>query len=407
MKLPRSIVPVALALLSAACSEQLTAPGDCPGNCPSDHLVMRDTVIFAERDSSYDGFVTASQGTRLLLSDGFGGSQSIGIVRFAPVFDSISFQGKFYAAARDSIFLSVTVLARDPATTGLSLEVYRLPSTLTVDSSTSYAEVDPLLTADRLLGTLTVPDTLTSGTLRLAFLGSDMAKVAFAPADSNILKLAYRLTSAAPTGIAIGSGAAGTAEPGFLTWLRATVPDTTGGDTTIVQGLPRIVLFSSSVGDAAATPPAPDLLTVGGIPSSRSIIRFAVPPQITDTGSIVRATLVLVPNEPVTALPGDSALLDVEGVYSDLGPKSPRIQTLDAYITTRVITAGEADSIMMDVTNVARLWNEAAGIPPSLIVAMLPEASTFGLVRFGSSRTPGRRPAIRITYASPYPFEVQ
>jgi hypothetical protein len=398
---------VALALLSAACSEHLTAPGDCPGNCPSDHLVMRDTIIFGERDSTYTGFVTASQGIRMLLSNGFGGSQSLGIVRFAAGFDSISYQGKFYPAVRDSVLLSVTLMARDPAATGLALDVYRLPPTVPVDSATGYADVAPLLTPDRLLGSMAIPDTLTTGTLRLAFSGAGLDPLAFIPADSNVLRLAFRLSSAAPTGVAIGSGSAGTSGPGFLTWLRATVPDTAGGDTTIVQGLPRIVLYSSSIGDAAASPSSPDLLAVGGIPSARSIVRFAVPSRITDTASIVRATLILVPTEPMTALPGDSALLDVEGVFSDLGPKSPRIQTLADYITTRLIVPGEADSIQMDVTNVARLWNEAAGIPSSLLVAMTPEASTFGFARFGSSRTPDHRPAIRITYASPYPFEVQ
>ncbi len=391
-----------LAAVAAGCSENLTTPGDCPGNCPADHLDVRDTVITAERDSTYTGFVTASQGTRLLLSDGFNGAHSIGVVRFARLLDSITYLDTLRAATRDSVILSLTLQGRDSTVAGLTLDVYRLPPDPGLDSTTTYADVAALLTSDRRLGTIAVPDKETSGALRLKFAGADLAKVAFTAADSNVLRLAYQLHSTTPTGIAIGSGASGSTGPQFVSWMRATLPD-----TVVVQQVPRIVLFSSTLSDAADFIPPPDLLTVGGIPSARSIVRFSVPALITDSSQIVRATLVLVPNAPLGGIPGDSTLLDVRGIFSDLGPKSPRIETTDALIITHLLEAGSSDSLTLDVTTIARFWNSAAGIPPALILAMNPEAATFGLAHFGSSRVPGFAPALRITYARPYPFEVQ
>ena len=398
----RRLAVLALLLATAGCSEKLTAPGDCPGSCPGDHLVVRDTLIMAERDSTYTGFVTAAEGTRLLVSNGFNGVHSLGVARFAPFQDSIQYLDTLRAAIRDSVILTVTLQSRDPAVTGLTLEFFRLPAELPLDSTTTYAAASAYLTPDRLLGTVAIPDNLTSGALRVAFAGADLAKVAFAPADSNVLRLAYRLASPAPTGVAIASGAAGAVGPGFLTWVHAVLPD-----TTVVQSVPRINLFSATLSDVAEALPSPDLLTAGGIPAVRSILRFSVPLHISDSSQIVRATLVLVPASPVLAIPGDSATLDVEGVFSDLGPKSPRIQTTPTLITRRLVTGGETDTMLVDVTGVARLWNAAAGIPAALIVALTPEASTFGRAEFGSSRTAGAQPAIRLTYALPYPFEVQ
>ena len=391
-----------LAALASGCSENLTTPGDCPGNCPADHLEVRDTLISAERDSTYNGFVTASQGTRLLLSDGFNGMQSIGVVRFARSLDSLSYLDTLRAATRDSVSLSVTIQGRDSTVTGLTLDVYRLPPEPSLDSTTTYSEVAGLLTDDRRLGTIAIPDKQTSGRLQLKFSGAELVKLEFTPADSNVLRLAYQLHSPTPTGLAVGAGGAGVNGPQFVTWMHATLPD-----TVVMQQVPRIVLFNATLGDSPDVTPAPDFLTVGGIPSSRSILRFSVPPLLTDSSQIVRATLVLVPSEPLRGLPGDSTLLDVRGIFSDLGPKSPRIETNEVLIVTHLLEAGSADSLFIDVTPIARLWDSAAGIPPALILALTPEAATFGLARFGSSRVPGFVPALFITYARPYPFEVQ
>ena len=63
--------------------------------------------------------------------------------------------------------------------------------------------------------------------------------------------------------------------------------------------------------------------------------------------------------------------------------------------------------ISREVTPVVRLWASDPAPPAALFLALDPEASSFTLAQFGSSRTPDARPTLRITYALPYPFEVQ
>ena len=112
---------VLIAVSLAACGEKLTAPGDCPGLCPSDNLVVVDTVIEARLDSTYTGFVEAGEGQRLLLSTGAAGGRRIGVARFTRREDSVSVRDTLFPYVVDSVVLGVTVQGRDRAATGLAL----------------------------------------------------------------------------------------------------------------------------------------------------------------------------------------------------------------------------------------------------------------------------------------------
>jgi hypothetical protein len=396
----------ALALLAvlgvAGCQEKLTAPGGCPTLCPSDNLVIEDVVLEAQLDSTYTGFLGAGEGTRLLLANGLGGENFISVVRFARRGDSITVRDTARVFAIDSVLLTINVEGRDPAATGLAVEVYKLPAALALDSTTTYAQVAAELLPERLIRVVPVPDTLDRGALRMVFAGAELDEIAFAPEDDNVLRLAYRLVAPAPTGLLIASSAAGATGPGFITFTRVALPD-----TTVRQPLPRIVQFQTSLDATPASSLSPDLLTVGGAPSSRAILRFVLPPRIRDSAEIIRATLQLVPVAPFTGMPGDSASLDTRGVFSDLGAKSPRISSAEALIVKERLFPGSSDTLFIEVTPVVRLWATDPAPPAALFLALDPEAGSFALAQFGSSRTADARPTLRITYALPYPFEVQ
>ena len=404
MKPTRFPVLSALAALSiavASCQEDLTAPGDCPGLCPSDNLVVADTVLDAVLDSTYTGFVQPGEGVSILAANGGAGEQLIGIARFARRGDSITVRDTAFPFLVDSVILGVTLERRDPAVTGLALEVFQLPASVAVDTATTYAEVEAALTPDRLIRTVPIADDFTSGALRIVLAGPDLSRIVFTAADTNVLRLAYRVTAPQPTGIMLSSAATGLPGPSFVTWVRVTRPD-----TTVVQGLPRIVTFDGFVDQTPTATQPPDLISVGGAPSSRAILRFNLPARLRDSAQIIRATLQLVPVGPVTGLPVDSAVLDVRGIFSDLGPKSPRISTESLLLGERLMV-GEADTVFVEVTTVARLWNSVSRPPTAFILAMGPEASTYAFVQFGSSRTPGAVPTLHLTYALPYRFEAQ
>lgn len=398
----RSTFALIAVLGIGGCQEKLTAPGGCPELCPSDNLVIEDVVLEAQLDSTYTGFLGAGEGTRLLLANGLGGEDFISVVRFARRSDSITVRDTARVFAVDSVLLTINVEGRDPAATGLAVEVYKLPAAVTLDSNTTHAEVAAELLPDRLIRVAPVPDSLGSGALRMVFAGADLDAIAFAPEDDNVLRLAYRLVAPAPTGLVIASSAAGATGPGFITFTQVALPD-----TTVRQPLPRIVQFQTSLDATPSPSPSPDLLTVGGAPSSRAILRFVLPPRVRDSAEIIRATLQLVPVAPFSGMPGDSASLDTRGVFSDLGAKSPRISSADALIVKERLLPGSSDSLFVEVTPVVRLWATDPAPPAALFLALDPEAGSFTLAQFGSSRTPGARPTLRITYALPYPFEVQ
>ena len=397
----RALVLLAAAAL-AGCQEKLTAPGDCPALCPSDNLVIEDVVLEAQLDSTYTGFLGAGEGTRLLLANGLGGEDFLSVVRFARRSDSITVRDTLREFVIDSVLLTVNVEGRDPAVTGLAVEVYKLPASVPLDSTTTFAEVATELVPERLLRTVPIADNLVKGALRIVFTGAELDAIAFAPEDDNVLRLAYRLTAPAATGVLLASSATGSTGPGFITFTRVALPD-----TTVRQPLPRIVQFQTSLDATPAGVPSADLLTVGGAPSSRAILRFVLPPRVRDSAEIVRATLQLVPVAPFTGMAGDSASLDTRGVFSDLGAKSPRISSSPTLIVTRRLFAGNADTLLVEVTPIVRLWATDPAPPAALFLALDPEASSFTVAQFGSSRTPGARPTLRITYALPYPFEVQ
>jgi hypothetical protein len=398
----RAVSACVVAVALAGCQEKLTAPGDCPALCPSDNLVIEDVVVEAQLDSTYTGFLGAGEGTRLLVSNGLNGEELISVVRFARRADSITVRDTLKPFVVDSVLLTVNVEGRDPDATGLALEVFKLPATVPLDEGTTFADVAAELTPDRLIRTVPIADDFGSGQLRMMFAGADLEDIAFEPADDQVLRLAYRLTAPAPTGALLASSGAGSTGPGFLTYARVALPD-----TTVFQAVPRIVLFQSSLDATPDAAPSPDLLTVGGAPSSRSILRFTLPPRVRDSSEIIRATLHLVPVAAVGGMAGDSAWIDVRGVFSDLGAKSPRISSSPNLIVMKRLQPGLTDTLSVEVTPIVRLWANDPAPPAALFLALNPEASSFALAQFGSSRTPGARPTLRITYALPYPFEVQ
>jgi hypothetical protein len=393
------LLAAALAISAAACQEKLTAPGECPGLCPSGTTELLDEVVAGERDTTYTGFVQPGQGISLLVANGVQGEQSRGLVRFIRRGDSILVQDTLREMTIDSVNLSIFIQDRDRTVPGLQVEVFKLPATITVDAATAFADVEAALTPDRRLALIGIPDTLTRG----AVFGHITGDIAFAPEDDGVLRLAYRLVSPTPTSVRIGSGNSGGEAPGFITYARVAVEDT----TLQRQVVPRIVAFSSFVGVGGGPAPDPTALVAGGVPSSRALLRFTLPPRIRDSAQIVRATLQLVPLVPVRGLLADTAELDVRGILSDLDAKSPRLSN-EGRTVFQALPAEATDTIRVDVTNIVELWQTQVDLPSALFLGISPEASSFTVGVFGSAESPpGFRPSLRITYALPFSFEAQ
>ena len=389
--------PVIIAAAFLGCSEQLTAPANCPAECPGGQTVY-DTVLSAlpGSDSSFIGYVKPGQGSSLRVSDQLPASEDRAFVRFTPRSDSVFVAGDSNRAYTvDSVALEATLQARDTSVKGLSVYFYRLP--LTIDTNSTFADLDGELNPANLLDSVAVSDTLVQGRLRLVLSGSALDRLSFTPADSGRLAIGFRIHALRPTGIRLASGATGTTGPGFISYVKAAVTDTAKQHQFLTRGTAQDGFVSQTV-----LIPDPDLLTVGGSPSSRAIIRFKLPEYIQDSVQVLRASLELIPAGPINGLPNDSVQVEARNVLTDLGAKSPTGALIGGPVG---ILEGGADTVRIEMARLVRSWQGSSPLPGAVIISLLPEGSSFSRPVFYSTRSPAGQPRLRITYAPRFNFQ--
>ena len=390
------------ALVSLGCQERLTAPADCPALCPGGSPEVFDEVIspIIGADSSFRGYVQPASSAALLVSNGLGGFETRAIMRFARRRDSVTVRDTARTYTIDSVAFGLNLVARDTTLPGLKILLYRLP--ISIDTTTTYAAVDPAFVPGNLIRTIDVSDTLKRGAIRTVFSGAGLDSVLIPPADTGVLALGIRIDSPGTTGTRLGSSAGGTGAV-FFTYATLNVPDT---------GTAKLRTFSSTpTFNSFVTPPQPvpdtTLLVVGGEPSSRALLRFELPQHIRDSATIVRATLELTPVVPISGLPTDPARLQAKSVLADLGAKSP-VSSAFGRVPVDTLDPGTT-SVSLEAVRLVELWLGATPRPSSLVLSLAPdlEAASFSRPVFYSTRAADStvRPRLRISYLRAFPFE--
>jgi hypothetical protein len=395
------------ALGSAGCQEKLTAPADCPALCPGGSSEVFDEVIspIAGADSSFRGYVQTASAAGLLASNGLGGFETRAIMRFSRRSDTVTVRDTARTYTIDSVAFGLNLLARDTTLPGLRILLYRVPAS--IDTTTTYAGVDPAFVPGNLIRTIDVPDTLKRGAIRTAFSGAGLDSVLIPPADSGVLALGIRIDAPSATGIRLGSSASGTGGV-FFTYATLNVPDT---GTAKLRTFTLAATFNSFV-----TPPQPvpdtTFLVVGGEPSSRALLRFELPPHIRDSATIIRATLELTPVAPISGLATDPARLQARAVLADLGAKSPVSTTAgrSGLFPPPVDTVEVgATTVNLEAVRLVEGWLTPTTRPSTLMLSFAPdlEAASFSRPVFYSTRAadPAVRPRLRISYLRAFPFE--
>ena len=392
----RIALAVALALGGTGCQERLTQPGECPALCPGGVPEVIEEVLEAtpQLDSTFTGYAERGDAGALLVSAGVPTAvdSNLPVIVFAPRPAQTSLRDTLRDYTVDSIRLGVGLIARDSAANNLRFELYRLPATLDT-TALEFSGVRQLFTPGAIVATITVADTATRGEQTVMLRGPELDPLALAPEDEGRLRIGIAVVADTPTGARIGARTS-VLPATFETFITPVAPNAVG------QQLDVAVEFDTYVSSVNPVP-GPDLLSVGGTPASRSLIRFALPPRLRDSASIVRATLELAPVEPVRGLTNDAGSLEVRVLTADLGAKSP---TNPNVLSTRALTADIAGTVEVEVGSLVRLWQGTFGLPPALMVQVSPEAATFSEATFGSSRS-GTGPRIRIEYLRAFPFE--
>ena len=438
-----------LFLLLGACTEQATAPGVCPDFCPGGTIDVKDTIFtdIVGRDSSFRGYRRADLAEAIVLADLPGIVDSRGIFLLNAMFTRVTPIAGDTATVPisvDSARLRVMIVRRDTNTANLRLKLYRLP--LTIDSSTTFAQVDPdfagpvidSVNVSALLARPPIGDTATlriwGDTIRtdsaghtlqivrsdsslLVYFDMDTTQAPFVVADSGKLGWGVRVAADSLASVSLGANDIFDRDALIQWFYHYTKPDTLAGpDSVLHNSATRQTTFDSFIFD----PPSPaldDNLAVGGAPSARSLLRVAMPTFLHDSIDVVRATLILVPVAPVQGARGDSFAVLARPILTDLGAKSPISAAVGVYGRT-TIRIGSADTVRIELTDLVRSWALDTTATTAFVLSwevdtaattryllgQVPDAASYTEIRFYSSRTFAFRPGLHVTYVKRFPF---
>ncbi len=382
-------------LAAVGCQEAVTAPGACPGFCKDASFEVIDSVLqnVVVRDSSFTGFVFSHRSGVVQLVGQAVGVQSRGILNF------VSFQPRVPTFPGDTVFGAITeidsfvvqlsIIRRNAGGQGVTVGLHRLAAGL--DSTITYAVLDQFFVDSTLVDSIAVPDSLLTGDITRT-LGSDAFQSTVS--DTLSVSLGVEISSLEPAFLTLGASTSGLASI-----RRFFKVDSSG--TVIERNDSRIATFASSVASPLPALAAGEL-SVGGLPSSRSIIRMEGIEEILSGGSVIRATLEFTPSVPVIGATGDSVVIQVNPVGADLGKKSPVILTQLDTLSRGLVTVptGSTESFELDLTTIVRAWALNSTLPRMVILTSRPEGATIGEVRFSSS-SGAQPPLLRLTFVPP------
>lgn len=383
-----------LTMLVAGCREDLTAPGNCPEFCPAKLIDVFDSLFVGSvvADSAWTGYVAPDKAARAqVVSDG-AVAESHATIRFIALPDEI---GARPIASIDTFRLDILVTGR-AAVSGLELVVHRLPADL--DSTTTYADLQPYFEDSTQIAVIALPDTLVGGVV-----GTPLPGDAFPTLADDDWVAAVGLRIAAGPEAYVDLATLESVGQAVLTMYAKVVQ---GEDTTEANDF-RLAAFDSYV-SVDQTPFDRDVLGVGGAPSWRSILRVDLPSYVVDSSDVSRATLILVPSEPILGAAGDTLRLRADALIEDVGPKSPIVAPLPETGDTLSVGGlnlfvGASDTVVIDVTHIIKPWRADTTRPHSIVLWMVPQASSLGQARFWSSRNAASAPSLAITYVPLFP----
>ena len=408
-----------LALLATvvlgACGERLEGGAACPVLCSGESLALKDTVLDAiVLDSTLTGFPPRGSSNLLALVNS---GDSIE-VRYIVRFDSLPIR---YITGSDTVPITSvdSAFVRIAIEEGLSrfsgpvvFEAYDVDTTA-VDSVT--AALLPLFRPERLIGTLSVDSAALKDSVRL-FLNNDA--VAAKITAGQRLRIGVRVTAAQPVRLAVLS-----ANTGSSPVLRF---DPAPADTTIdffsvptrsqtPAGERRIALdftdYNVVAGGQLLLPA--DVIGVGGPRGRRTYFRFELPARITDSTTVIRASLILTQKPASTYGFADSvtvapqvviATSEITDLYKAAlitdtlpGNDPPSIFRLPA----RQMPPGASAERVFDVGEVVRFWRSTSAdrVPQAIVLRSTLEGIAPAEAQFYSNEAAANlRPRLLITY---------
>ncbi len=388
----------------AGCTEKLTAPGQCPALCPTSNVQLADTLLTLAdtADTSVRGFVLVREASYLLAANE-DTLKALTLIRFSAL-DTVWYSttkpvDTFYVGRMDSVKLSLHIGQRDTSVKNLKLLVYRLPARF--DTAATYASILPYFADSTLVDTVPIADTASNGgDLELKIADS----LLIPPGDSGVVSLGLALASDSGTMLTLESGNLNTftSAPTLQYYVHAKAPFDTLANEFSYQ--PFVATFVTNPPPAQ---PAPGVLAVGGLPTARSTIYLSLPKIVTDSTSVVRASLILNTVGAVGGFARDSFYVIAQPVVRDYGVKS--ILYPDSTVSGSVrLHQGQTGAVSIDVEPILRFWGTTVGdsTPRLIVLRVYPEGSILGSAAFAGRAAGALAPQLKVTYVKPYAFGV-
>jgi hypothetical protein len=410
------LVPLAV-LVGVACGEDLESGAACPVLCPGQNLVLLDTTLDASIviDTTLPGYPPLGSGPYLLAAN----SGDTLDARFVVRFDSL---GTVFPATPEGTPISeidsanVRIFvdsALSKATAPVTIEVYDVDTTA---ADTATAALLPLFRPDRLLGFRTFEVAALKDSVDI-YISNDAVQAKI-DADT-ALRLGFRVTSAEPVRLTVSS--ANTRARFSQLRYDARPSDATTGvlvipprSRTPVDDPARALDFFDYTVAATGAPTLPvDLLGVGGVRGRRVYFRFDLPARLTDSASIVRASLLLT-QRPAPTYGFDDTLIVVPHVslasaeVTDLARATLLTDTAATFgglslfgLPLVRLAPQDSGERRIEFVNVARFWNSESKtrVPQAIVLRSLVEGrSPIELRFFSTEAAASLRPRIRIVY---------
>lgn len=399
---------LAAAMIAAACSEKLDGGAACPSLCPQQNIEVHDTTFEAVAlDTALGGYPLTGTEPALLVATRGDTLQTAAVIRY----DTLPNQ--FTAGASDSTITQIDsatlhlFVVKDSSrySAAVRIDVYDVDTTA---NDTSTAALRALFRSDRLIGGTTFDSADIKDTLLVAL---DNGKLLDKITNGKRLRLGIRATSAKGVDLYIRSlESASTNEVSFDPSPDTAVhaihvaprSNTPLDDPGLKNDLADFMLTLK----APPTPLSSDVVTVGGLSARRIYYRFAVPAQILDSSSVIRATLLLT-QRPVRTL--DPArkftvwpTLVVAGTeVTDLERAALLIAGHGGFDSLR-IAPGDSGVLEIEIVTALRTWglSVASHQQRAIVLQADPERIIPLEAQFYSTHAdPALRPRLRINYA--------
>ena len=405
-------VATMIALVATGCAEKLDSSAGCPLTCVDQSVQIKTVTLDAvQTDSTVLGGLGKGTETRMLLANRGDTLDTRVIIRF----DTLPSKSKatpsdtgVAIAFADSAILRLVVDSSVVAIgVPITLSIYDVDSTAAVDD-TSATAVAPLFSPSRLITTKQFAAGTLVDSVQIPLPSAFILAKASAHAR---LRLGLQVSASKSVELRVLA-----TESGFGATLSTRISPDTAVAPVVMPPYSTTptnnVSISQSLGDftivVKGTPPPPaGILTVGGLPGSRTYLLFNIPPAITDSSLVVAATLVLA-QEP-SASPDAADSMSIQPYLVLAGPgvhdasKAAQIVAATTVLgLSPLVTFPGASGVQeVQIGPAFKYWGvQTAALLPRAIVLQSaqedysPQQAFF----YSSSSDPTLRPKLRISY---------